>query len=40
MYSKLHEDGGKKMIYKKARHMNEYSNNVKGRTFIKDELGS
>ena len=34
--TKLDEDAGKKMIYKMARHRNEYSKDVKGGTFIKD----
>ena len=39
LYTKLDEDAGKKMIYKMARHRNEYSNDVKGGTFIKDRHG-
>ena len=39
LYTKLDEDAGKKMIYKMARHSNEYSNDVKGGTFIKDRHG-
>ena len=36
LYTKLDEDAGRKMIYKMARHRNEYSKDVKGGTFIKD----
>ena len=39
LYTKLDEDAGKKMIYKMARHRNEYSKDVKGGTFIKDRNG-
>ena len=39
LYTKLDDDIGKKMIYKMARHMNEYSNDVKGGYFIKDING-
>ena len=36
MHTNLDEDGGNKMIYKMARHRNDYNNDVTGRTFIKD----
>ena len=39
LYTKLDEGAGKKMIYKMARHRNEYSKDVKGGTFIKDRNG-
>ena len=39
VYSKLDEDGGKKMIHKMARDRNENSNDVKGGTMIKDRNG-
>ena len=39
VYSKLDEDGGKKMIYKMARDRNENSKDVKGGTVIKDING-
>ena len=39
LFTKLDEDAGKKMIYKMARHMNEYRKDVKGGTFIKDRNG-
>ena len=39
LYTKLDEDAGKKMIYKMARHRNEYSKDVMGGTFIKDRNG-
>ena len=39
LYTKLDEDAGKKMIYKMARHKNEYSKDVKGGIFIKDRIG-
>ena len=39
LYTKLDDDAGKKMVYKMARHRNEYSNDVKGGTFIKDING-
>ena len=39
LYTKLDEDAGKKIIYKMARHRNEYSKYVKGGTFIKDKNG-
>ena len=37
--TKLDEDAGKKMIYKMARHRNEYSKDVKRGTFIKNRNG-
>ena len=39
MYSKLDEDGGKKMIYKMTRDRDENSKDVKGGTVIKDRNG-
>ena len=39
VYSKLDEDGGKKMIYKMARDRDENCKNVKGGTMIKDING-
>ena len=36
VYSKLDEDGAKKMIYKMARDRDENYNDVKGGTVIKD----
>ena len=39
VYSKLNEDGGKKMIYKMARDRDENSKDVKGGTVIKDRNG-
>ncbi len=39
LYTKLDADAGNKMIYKMARHMNEYSKDVEGGTFIKDING-
>ena len=36
LYTTLDADRGHKMIYKMARHRNEYSNDVTGGTFIKD----
>ena len=36
VYTKLDDDAGEKMIYKMARHRNEYSKDVKGGIFIKD----
>ena len=38
-YSKLDEDGGKKMIYKMARDRDENSKDVKHGTVIKDRNG-
>ena len=39
VYSKLDEDGGKKMIYKMARDRDENSKDVKGGTVMKDRNG-
>ena len=39
VYSKLDEDGGKKMIYKMARDRDENSKDMKGGTVIKDRNG-
>ena len=39
VYSKLDEDGGKKMIYNMARDRDENSKDVKGGTVIKDRNG-
>ena len=39
VYSKLDEDGGKKMIYKLARDKDENSKVVKGGTVMKDRNG-
>ena len=39
VYSKLDEDGGKKMIYKMARDRDENSKDVKGGTVVKDRNG-
>ena len=39
VYSKLDEDGGKKMIYKMVRDRDENSKDVKGGTVIKDSNG-
>ena len=39
LYTKLDEDARKKMVYKMARHRNEYSKDVKGGTFNKDRNG-
>ena len=39
VYSKLDEDGGKKMIYKMARDGDQNSKDVKGGTVIKDRNG-
>ena len=39
VYSKLDEDGGKKMIYKMAQDRDENSKDVKGGTVIKDRNG-
>ena len=39
VYSKLDEDGGKKMIYKMARYRNENGKDVKGGTVIIDRNG-
>ena len=36
LYTKLDEDGVKKMIYNMSRHMNEYTKDLKRGTFIKD----
>ena len=39
VYSKLDEDGGKKMIYKMARDRDENSKDMKGGTVMKDRNG-
>ena len=39
VYSKLDEDGGKKMIYKMARDRDENIKDVKGGTVMKDRNG-
>ena len=39
VYSKLDDDGGKKIIYKIARDRDENSKDVKGGTLIKDRNG-
>ena len=39
VYSKLDEDGGKKMIYKMAQDRDENSKDMKGGTVIKDRNG-
>ena len=40
LYKKLDEDGGKRMIYKMARHRNEESKDVKRGSEIKDKNGT
>ena len=39
LYTKLDEDAGRKMLYKMARHRNDYSKDVKGGIFIEDRTG-
>ena len=40
LYTKLDEDGETKMIYKMARHRNEYSNDIREEHLSRTEMRS